>query len=200
MLEPVMDLELDPRCSKQVQTRCRDEASGLPWQEPLTNQSRVRGPKLVLVWLLGVFPWKIPSETLAWAAHEWQFHRIKLAIRVPCIDEPFIFQWMVNCVSLRVAGRIPIVEVVRTQLNAQKVEVECAKKAWQPVPRHEYVNQLENLDKEALEQCRLEAGWLHCFRVARSLRRIIGKNQLWVILKEDQAWGLWKTGDVLNNN
>jgi hypothetical protein len=95
---------------------------------------------------------------------------------------------MINCVSLRVAGRIPIMEVVSTQLDAQEVEVERAKKAWKLVPRYVSINEVENLDKEALKESWLEIGWLHCFRVWRALHKIIWKNQLQVRLEEEQVW------------
>jgi hypothetical protein len=73
-----------------------------------------------------------------------------------------IFQWMIKCVSLRLAGSVTIMEVVSTQLYPQEVEIKCAEKAGQLMPRHKHVNEAEDLNKDLLKETRLEIGLLHC--------------------------------------
>jgi hypothetical protein len=156
MVEPVVNLELNPCRGQHVQRGGRNEAPITTSHKLVADHARVRGPKLLLGGLCRQVPREISAESHSSAAHEGLFEGVELPVGVAGPSVSLIRQWRVLCVSLGFRGGIAIVQVVLPQLDSQEGEVEGANEPGELVPRDHLVQELEGTDADALEKVRIE--------------------------------------------
>ena len=155
MVGPVVNLELDPGGGEKVHDGGRLELALLARQQLLANDARKRLPQLFVGRLGGKLPGDIAAEAHVRTAHQRQFEGIELAIGVARGLVHGIGHRVGLLGALRLCGRIDIVQVLRTQLDAKSEEVEDADERGQLVPGNDLVHALEDLDDDAVDKTRL---------------------------------------------
>jgi len=156
VVEPVMNLELDPCRSKQVQRRRGDESPFLARHEPIADHARVGRHEFLFRGLAGELAWEVSAESHRGAAHERTLQRVELAIRVARSEVSLIRERGVCCVALGYRGGVSVVEVELAQLKAEDGEIEGAEEAGEFVPGDDFVDETEEIDSEVLSEVGLE--------------------------------------------
>src|SRR6188768_4489526 len=91
MAKPVMNHELDPGCSQQV-----DNSGGFElraFHQFFTDDSRIGSHKICIGRMSCKFPWHIAAKSHARASHEGLLKVIEFAVRIPNTIKTSILHW-----------------------------------------------------------------------------------------------------------
>ncbi len=152
--EPVVHLELDPRCRQQIHNGRWLEFPVVARHQAVTDDSRVRRHQVVLL-RRSEFPRNISPETHSCTTHQRLLERIELAFRIARLDPLAILHRHRGRRALGFDGRVHIVQVLGAQFDAECEQVEDANVPREFVPLDHFVDAFEDLDDGAVDEGRV---------------------------------------------